>query len=35
MNAVLEWYEMYKAQLLEDWDLAMKHAELNKIPPLE
>jgi hypothetical protein len=35
MNAVLEWYGMYREQLLEDWRLAEGHAELKKIPPLE
>ncbi|MCX6153676.1 MAG: DUF4160 domain-containing protein [Candidatus Kapabacteria bacterium] len=35
LNAVLEWYEIYKSQLSDDWELAKQHAELNKIPPLE
>lgn len=35
LNAVLEWYELYKTQLLEDWELAAKHEHLKKIPPLE
>gem|GEM_PF-7025117 len=35
LNAVLEWYELYKIQLLEDWGLAAKHEQLKKIPPLE
>ena len=35
LKAVLEWYEMYKTELLEDWELAQKHEILKKIPPLE
>ncbi len=35
LKAVLEWYEIYKDQLLEDWQLAGKHEQLKKIPPLE
>jgi hypothetical protein len=35
LKAILEWYEIYKEQLLEDWDLAKSHSELKKIPPLE
>ena len=35
MNAVLEWYQLYKEDLLNDWNLAISHNELNKIPPLE
>ena len=35
LRVVLEWYEIYKNQLLEDWELASKHEILNKIPPLE
>jgi hypothetical protein len=35
LHAVLEWYGTYKDQLLEDWQLAERHAQLNKIPPLE
>lgn len=35
LKAVLEWYDLYKNELLEDWELAQKHEVLKKIPPLE
>ena len=35
LNAVLEWYTMHKDKLMEDWDLAERHMQLKKIPPLE
>ncbi len=35
LGAVLEWYEIYKERLREDWELASKHETLKKIPPLE
>lgn len=35
LSAVLEWLDKYKEQLLEDWELAAKHEQLKKIPPLE
>jgi hypothetical protein len=35
LHAVLDWYGLYKEQLLEDWQLAEQHAQLKKIPPLE
>lgn len=35
MNAVMEWYSLYKSQLLEDWELAARHEPLKKIAPLE
>lgn len=35
LSAVLEWYLIYKDELLEDWKLAGKHEKLKKIPPLE
>ena len=35
LNAVLEWLEIYKDQLLENWELASNHQQLKKIPPLE
>lgn len=35
LNAVLEWYQIYKDMLAENWNLALEHSELNKIPPLE
>jgi hypothetical protein len=35
LNALMEWYELYKDRLLEDWQLAEQHLPLKKIPPLE
>jgi hypothetical protein len=35
LGALLEWYATYKQQLLDDWQLAEQHAQLNRIPPLE
>ena len=35
LKAVIEWYEIYKDVLLEDWELSKKHEVLKKIPPLE
>ncbi len=35
LNAVLEWYGMHKDSLMEDWELAERHMQLKKIPPLE
>jgi hypothetical protein len=35
LKSVLEWYEMYREQLLEDWNLAKNHQPLLPIPPLE
>jgi hypothetical protein len=35
LSAVMEWHEKYKEQLMEDWELAAKHEQLKKIPPLE
>lgn len=35
LNAVLEWYNTYKAELLSDWELAQKGKPLNRIQPLE
>ncbi len=35
LKAVIEWYEIYKDNLLEDWELSKKHEILKKIPPLE
>ena len=34
-NAVREWYLLHKEELVEDWELARRHAELKKIAPLE
>ena len=35
LRAVMEWHEMYRDRLLEDWTLAEQHQPLNRIPPLE
>ena len=35
LRAVMEWHEMYRSQLLEDWQLAERREPLRKIPPLE
>ncbi len=32
---VKEWADKYKSQLLHDWELARRHEELKRIPPLE
>jgi hypothetical protein len=32
---VLEWYEIHKHELSEDWDLARDRRPLKPIPPLE
>ncbi len=35
LKALLEWYELHRDDLLEDWRLAEQHDPLNRIPPLE
>ena len=35
LKALLEWYELHRDALLEDWKLAEQHQPLNRIPPLE
>lgn len=35
LNLVLEWVELHKKELLEDWELAQKHQALKPIAPLE
>lgn len=35
LGLVLEWASMYQEKLLEDWNLAAKKKQLQKIPPLE
>lgn len=35
LNLVLEWVELHKQELLDDWELAQKHQPLNAIAPLE
>jgi hypothetical protein len=32
---VLEWWQIHKAELLEDWRLASERKPMNKIDPLE
>jgi len=32
---VLEWFELHRNELLEDWNLAQDRKPLNKIEPLE
>ena len=32
---VLEWFELHRDELLEDWNLAQDRKPLNKIEPLE
>jgi hypothetical protein len=35
LRAVLEWLDIYKKELLENWKLSKKRMPLNKIQPLE
>ena len=35
LRHVLEWADVYKDELRDDWRLAEEHEVLNKIPPLE
>lgn len=35
LSMVIEWYEIYKDDLLHDWELIRTTGEFNKIPPLE
>jgi hypothetical protein len=35
LTHVLEWYELHKADLLADWELAKERKPLNKVDPLE
>jgi hypothetical protein len=32
---VLEWFQLHRAELLEDWELARAGRPLKSIPPLE
>jgi hypothetical protein len=34
-NLVLEWYNLHKAELLEDWELTRQRKRLRPIAPLE
>jgi hypothetical protein len=35
LNAVIEWYDIHKEELLNDWKLAEQRKPLNNIEPLE
>lgn len=35
LKIVMEWYELHKAELLEDWDLCVKREMPKPIEPLE
>lgn len=35
LRAVLEWHELHRDELFEDWRLAEAHQPLQKIAPLE
>jgi hypothetical protein len=35
LNAVMEWYELHKEELLSDWELAQAEQPLKKIETLE
>jgi hypothetical protein len=34
LKMIFEWLELYKEELLEDWELAQNRKTLLKIPPL-
>jgi len=35
LNLVMEWYEMHRDELLNNWNSMMETGEFNKISPLE
>lgn len=35
LRHVLEWYDLHRTALMQNWDLAQERQPLNKIPPLE
>ena len=35
LNLVLEWYNLHRAELAEDWNLARESKPLRRIDPLE
>jgi hypothetical protein len=35
LRAVLDWYDLHKEELMQDWQLAIDGQTLNKIEPLE
>jgi hypothetical protein len=35
LRAVLDWYDLHKEELMQDWELASQRKALNRIQPLE
>ena len=35
LSAVLDWYNLHRAELAENWELARQKQPLNRIDPLE
>ena len=35
LSSILEWYELNRERLMENWERAENHEPLVKIPPLE
>lgn len=35
LGLVVEWASLHQTELMNDWELARQHAELEKIQPLE
>ncbi len=35
LRAVLDWYDLHKEELMQDWHLAASDKTLNQIEPLE
>lgn len=35
LGLVMEWAALHRSELMEDWDLARRQADLKKIAPLE
>ena len=35
LNMVMEWYEIHKDDLMQDWELIRTTGDFNKIQPLE
>lgn len=35
LKAVMEWHELHRDELMNDWLLAERHEPLRRIPPLE
>ncbi len=35
LGAVMEWMDLHRAELMEDWNLAVSEKPLNPIQPLE